>query len=82
MPRRAYDGCGLRKPTERGVYLPWVWFSNARGFAAEKRRSQKRKYSDDPYLLQLEAVVTLIWEQGISDEHELAAMYLHDPVRY
>ena len=53
---------------------------HARDYSTDKHRSQKRKYSDEPYMVHLEAVVELLREQGVSDEHVLAAAYLHDTV--
>jgi len=53
---------------------------HARDFAAEKHNAQKRKYSDEPYFVHLEAVAQLLRQHGVTDEAVLAAAYLHDTV--
>lgn len=53
---------------------------DARIFAAEKHRDQRRKYSDEPYTVHLEAVASLLVEHGISEQHVIAAALLHDVV--
>jgi GTP diphosphokinase / guanosine-3',5'-bis(diphosphate) 3'-diphosphatase len=53
---------------------------HARAFAAEKHRTQKRKYSNEPYVVHLDAVADLLSEHGVVDEHVLTAAYLHDTV--
>jgi (p)ppGpp synthase/HD superfamily hydrolase len=53
---------------------------HARGYAAEKHSTQQRKYSDEPYIVHLQAVVGLLRDHGVDDEHVLAAAYPHDVV--
>jgi GTP diphosphokinase / guanosine-3',5'-bis(diphosphate) 3'-diphosphatase len=53
---------------------------NAHAFAADRHRTQRRKYSDAPYTVHLEAVVAILRDHGVEDEHTLAAAYLHDTV--
>jgi guanosine-3',5'-bis(diphosphate) 3'-pyrophosphohydrolase len=54
--------------------------SKARMFAAQRHGEQKRKYSDEPYAVHLEAVVDLLRKHGITDATVLAAAYLHDTI--
>ncbi len=51
-----------------------------RDFAVEKHGDQKRKYSDAPYIVHLDAVVRLLQSHDITDERVIAAAYLHDTV--
>ncbi|MBN9268139.1 MAG: phosphohydrolase [Alphaproteobacteria bacterium 64-6] len=54
--------------------------AHARGFASEKHRTQTRKYTNEPYVAHLDAVVGLLREQGITEQNIVAAAYLHDTV--
>jgi (p)ppGpp synthase/HD superfamily hydrolase len=52
----------------------------ARTFALEAHGEQKRKYSEQPYVVHLDAVVRILRSFGIDRPHLLAAAYLHDTV--
>jgi (p)ppGpp synthase/HD superfamily hydrolase len=52
----------------------------ATAFAAEKHKSQRRKYTDQAYFNHLEAVAELVRAAGVTDPSVLAAAYLHDTV--
>jgi (p)ppGpp synthase/HD superfamily hydrolase len=52
----------------------------ARAFAAERHGEQRRKYTDEPYLVHLETVAELVHEYGNAEPHIIAAAYLHDVV--
>lgn len=54
--------------------------ARARDYAVQKHGAQKRKYSDEPYVTHLDAVVRLLKEHAIEEENVLAAAYLHDVV--
>lgn len=54
--------------------------TRARTYAVQKHGGQTRKYSDEPYVTHLDAVVRLLKEHAIEDENVLAAAYLHDVV--
>ncbi len=51
--------------------------AQARAFAVQRHGAQ---YSDEPYVVHLDAVVRLLKEHGIDDESVLAAAFLHDTV--
>lgn len=52
----------------------------ARAFAALKHGDQRRKYSGEPYVVHLDAVVDVLRSHGIDTAAVLAAAYLHDTV--
>lgn len=52
----------------------------ARAFAARVHGEQKRKYSDEPYVMHLESVVGILQQHGVVSPAVLAAAYLHDTV--
>lgn len=54
--------------------------AKASEFAATKHEKQRRKYTDQPYLNHLAAVVRLLENSGIADPTVLTAAYLHDTV--
>jgi (p)ppGpp synthase/HD superfamily hydrolase len=47
--------------------------AEARAFAVQRHGDQLRKYSDEPYVVHLDAVVKLLKDHGIDDENTLAA---------
>jgi (p)ppGpp synthase/HD superfamily hydrolase len=49
-------------------------------FAAQRHGDQKRKYSDEPYTVHLEAVVEILRKHGVINPNVLASAYLHDTV--
>lgn len=49
-------------------------------YAAERHRGQRRKYTDEPYTVHLEAVAALLREHAVTEPHVIAAAYLHDTV--
>lgn len=49
----------------------------ARRFASDRHRGQKRKYTDDPYILHPQAVADIV-RSVTPDESMLAAAWLHD----
>lgn len=55
-----------------------VWIKRARGFAAEHHGDQK--YGHKPYLYHLDAVLSVAFEFGITDEDIIIATLLHDVV--
>jgi (p)ppGpp synthase/HD superfamily hydrolase len=52
----------------------------AKAFAAEKHKSQRRKYTDQAYFNHLEAVAEILRAAGVTDPNVVAATYLHDTV--
>ena len=52
----------------------------ARAFAVAMHGGQRRKYSDEPYVVHLDAVVGILRSFGITAPPVLAAAYLHDTV--
>jgi (p)ppGpp synthase/HD superfamily hydrolase len=52
----------------------------ARAFAVAMHGGQRRKYSDKPYVVHLDAVVSILRSFGITAPPVLAAAYLHDTV--
>lgn len=52
----------------------------ARAFAAEKHRTQTRKYSGQPYTVHLDAVVEVLRSFDVISAEILAAAHLHDTV--
>jgi hypothetical protein len=52
----------------------------ARAYAADKHADKKRKYTDQPYLNHLQAVVNTLQGAGVMEPPILAAAYLHDTV--
>ena len=49
-------------------------------YATERHRGQRRKYTDEPYTVHLEAVAALLRDNGVYEPHIIAAAYLHDTV--
>jgi (p)ppGpp synthase/HD superfamily hydrolase len=54
--------------------------NDAMEFAARKHTDQRRKYSAEPYLTHLQAVVAILEEHGVDQPEVLSAAYLHDTV--
>jgi (p)ppGpp synthase/HD superfamily hydrolase len=54
--------------------------ARVRAFAVTKHGGQLRKYSDEPYVVHLDAVVGILRSFGITAPAVLAAAYLHDTV--
>jgi GTP diphosphokinase / guanosine-3',5'-bis(diphosphate) 3'-diphosphatase len=54
--------------------------ARARAFAVTKHGGQLRKYSDEPYVVHLDAVVGILRSFGITAPAVLGAAYLHDTV--
>jgi guanosine-3',5'-bis(diphosphate) 3'-pyrophosphohydrolase len=52
----------------------------ARAFALRAHGTQMRKYSEQPYIVHLDAVVRILRSYGIEASPVLAAAYLHDTV--
>src|ERR671919_219481 len=52
----------------------------SRAFAVAMHGGQLRKYSDKPYVVHLDAVVSILRSFGITGPAVLAAAYLHDTV--
>jgi GTP diphosphokinase / guanosine-3',5'-bis(diphosphate) 3'-diphosphatase len=54
--------------------------ARARAFAVTMHGEQLRKYCDEPYVVHLDAVVSILRSFGITAPAVLAAAYLHDTV--